>query len=129
MAIPNLMHVLGTHSGRIEPANWTPPDGDYAWVFGSDIDGVEKDLSVGDYVTITQSVDVTAVTLLSFACKFRQSSSATAQFKLEVYANSLLKYTLQPDPGESVDYDSRTINVSALTGSVDVEFRFEVVSP
>jgi len=129
MAVPPLMHAMGTHSGRIDPVNYDPPGGTYAWVFGSDIEDVLVDLSVGDFVTLTQSIDVTAVTVLSFACKFRQSPSTTAQFKLEVYAGTALKYTLQPSSGIARDYSARTINVSTLTGSQNIIFRFEAVSP
>ena len=39
---------MGTRHGRIEPAGWIPPYGDYAFILGSDLPGHIHRLEAGD---------------------------------------------------------------------------------
>lgn len=48
---------LGTTQGRIDPADYANPDGTYAFCLGRDIAGQFHDLSVGDYIEISQTAD------------------------------------------------------------------------
>lgn len=59
--------------GRIEPVGYEPADGSFAWVVGSDVEGQVGEFAAGDAAGVEQLVDLSDVTLISFACKLRQS--------------------------------------------------------
>lgn len=119
---------MGTRSGRIQPTNYTPQDGDYVLCFGSDEAGVEADLDSGDYVEFTQSVDVSTITLLKFATKFVQpdNSGAGITFKLTVSVGAK-SFSWTPADGTTQEYTERTINVSSLTGAQTVTLKVQAV--
>lgn len=119
---------MGTRSGRIQPANYTPQDGSYVLCFGSDEPGVEADLDSGDYAQFTQTVEVTAITMLKFAVKFVQpdNSGAGMTFKLTVSVGAR-SFTWTPAQETTQEYVERSINVSSLTGWQGVTLKVEAV--
>lgn len=62
---------MGSRSGRVIPVNFTPTDGVWAYVMGSDASGVLVELDSGDVASIEQGVDVTSLTSISARVKFR----------------------------------------------------------
>ena len=51
---------FGIHSGRIIPTGWTAPEGSYAFVLGSDVEGQTGNFTNGDMVWISQDGPVVA---------------------------------------------------------------------
>lgn len=66
---------LGTLSGRIQPTSFPEIDGSFAFVIGSEIEGLLAELAVGDLVQLKQSVDFTTLTRVDFSLRFRQPNN------------------------------------------------------
>ena len=64
MALTPFDREFGSAQGRIQPTGVTPPEGDFVFVLGHDIPGVEHDLTVGDEISISQLADFGADTLV-----------------------------------------------------------------
>lgn len=63
----------GLRCGRIRPAHASARDGSFVWCIGSDSPTVIDDLEIGDEAGVEQVVDLTLLSTLSFAIRFRQS--------------------------------------------------------
>lgn len=68
----------GFTAGRIQPANYSPVDGDWALVLGSDLPGKVRDVVVGEASGIEQDVDLTSHDRVFFAYAFRQTEGKSA---------------------------------------------------
>lgn len=51
---------FGIHSGRIRPTRWTAPEGSYAFVLGSDVEGQTGNFADGDQIYVHQDGPVAA---------------------------------------------------------------------
>lgn len=51
---------FGIHSGRIVPTGWTAPEGSYAFVLGSDVEGQTGNFADGDQIYVHQDGPVAA---------------------------------------------------------------------
>ena len=76
--VPTLFLDLGAQSGRLQPENYTPVDGDYAFVIGSDAPDRYIDISIGAFAGLKRDEDLTSVTLITFALRFRQTQGESA---------------------------------------------------
>ncbi len=111
---------LGEGQGRLGPG---------AFVLGEDEPGRFFDLAVGDHVELTQSTDLTGVTLVQSAMVLRVPKGLPAGFAWEV---SLIvdgaKYaSLGARPGRERLVTDLAANVSKLTGLHVVGVRLELV--
>lgn len=77
-ALPTLVDDGGFAAGRIQPVNYTPVDGDFALVIGSDLPDKIRDVAVGDAFGCYQDVDLTNYDRISFAYSFRQTEGSSA---------------------------------------------------
>lgn len=79
----------------------------------------------GDFWEFKQDVDLTSTTLLTFATKFVQPSNTGIKFALMVQVDSKTILEIEPDPGETVDFATRQVNVASFTGTKTVAFIME----
>lgn len=91
---------LGSRSGRVIPVNFTPTDGVWAYVMGSDPLGVLVELDSGDVTSIEQGVDVTSLTSISTRIKFRHP--AKIETTPEIVAIVTIAYPTQFVGGETL---------------------------
>ena len=69
--------ALGLTQGRIQPTGESPDDGDFVFVLGSDTEGRIENLSDGDDVFISQSLDVTGIDFIRIGlASFRTTADA-----------------------------------------------------
>jgi hypothetical protein len=123
----------GFNSGRIQPVNYTPVDGDYVLCIGSDELGLEIEMAIGDSAAFEQSINLTNVTLVTFSLRFRQVVNTTLgiRFIMFVYIDTKLTKPWQLNYGEDdqvLDFVQRTINVHSYTGVRKVGFAIEAIS-
>lgn len=76
--VPIWEATFGEGEGRIVPANWTPTEGTFAFVLGSDIPGLTGKLKTGDNIQISQSGNYPAGSF-HFAARTRGPSSVPDQ--------------------------------------------------
>jgi hypothetical protein len=109
--------LLGGHAaGRIRPAGWTPPGGSWAFLFGVELNGTEEDVEINEETSIEQDVDLTAVDLISFGFRFRQTSTPAASFRASIYVDGSERWHEEIAVGAAVEFDARVLNVSGDTG-------------
>ena len=121
--------IAGHMAGRIQPSQWTPPDGDWCFLIGSEDDAVEEAIEVGDRFDVTQVVDLTNVSTISFAFKFRNTSTPSIDFVASFLVSDTELWSERISHGEVREYARRTINVSQLGGDRKIAMRLEAVSP
>lgn len=121
--------IAGHRAGRIEPGAWTPPDGDWVVLIGSEDPLAEEEVEIGDYFGLEQSIDLTAVMLITLGMKFRNTVTAAIDFKVSVLVGGAEVWSDQISHGETRDYTRRTINVYDQVGAQLVEVRLEAVAP
>lgn len=128
-ASPLLGPQCGFHAGRIQPSGYTPQDGSYALVLGSDIAGQYADLDTGDFIHFRQDLDLTGVTLLTFAVRVRMPSADPSGlgFQVRVAVGGSIWWDASVDPGSAIEYVTRTLNVSHLTGAQYVIASLQVI--
>lgn len=86
-------------------------------------------LEGGDYVGWSQAaVDFTAINLLTFGMKFVQPVNTGITFRLVVIVGGAEVYEEIPAQGETIDAETRTVNVAVITGAQTVEFRLEALA-
>jgi hypothetical protein len=86
-------------------------------------------LQGGDYVGWSQaSVNFTTLTLLTFGMKFVQPTNTGITFRLVVLVGGAEVYEVTPDQGQTIEAETRTVNVAAITGSQTLEFRLEALA-
>lgn len=100
---PTLFLDLGAQTGRLQPENYTPVDGDYAFVIGSDEQDRYIDVSIGEIAGIEQTVDLTTITLITFALRFRQTHGESAGARRGLLASYPMAFAIGDDIKLKVD--------------------------
>jgi hypothetical protein len=62
---------MGSQQGRIEPVNWTPPEGSHAYCLGMDRAGHMGRFADGDYVQIAQTASFGDRTVVGLSARYR----------------------------------------------------------
>lgn len=111
---------LGEGQGRLGPG---------VFVLGDDEPGRVFELGLGDYVEVTQSTDLTGVTLVKSAMALRVPKSLPAGFAWEVslVIDGNKHASLRASPGRERRVTDLAANVSKLTGQHVVGVRLELV--
>lgn len=78
----------GISQGRIKPRFYTPTDGEYVFVLGSE-DPDMYDMKVGDYVEVHQDLDMTGINLIRLDTGFIQPESMPD--RRDISTGSILK--------------------------------------
>ena len=114
-----LAFMIGGHAaGRAEPSSWPPPEGDWIFLFGGELDGLTEDIDVGEETAISQTVDFTSLALVTFAVRFRQTSQVGASFQAFIAIAGVDQWTLEPGGNVSVQYARRALNVYHKAGDL-----------
>ena len=66
---------LGATQGRLIPVNADAVDGDWVFVLGRDLAGLEQDLNIGDFVQVEQTADFDTTEIVSVTLRMRSSAS------------------------------------------------------
>jgi hypothetical protein len=96
-AAPTLFEDLGFGAGRIQPVNYDPVDGDYAFVVGSDLPGKIRDVAVGEKAGLERDVDFTSIKLITFAVAVRQTEGSSAGARRGLQASYPMAFTTGDD--------------------------------
>lgn len=121
--------VAGHAAGRLKPEAYTAPDGSYVLLLGAEDPNVEEDVEVGDYASVNTTFDVTDLTLLTFALRFRNTASVSGpDFKVVVELDGTELWSEQIPRGELRQYAKRTVNVAPFDGNAHLEIRLEAVA-
>lgn len=122
---------LGVDQGRIEPDNYTPPEGDFVFVLGSDIAGQFLDFEVGDYVEAKQTADFDTTTIARVTVRTRAPETMPAglgwKFSLRIDGSERASEILEPDDDFVRDREFAA-NVSQLSGDHELSVRLELVN-
>jgi len=122
---------IGTDQGRIDPLNYTPPEGSFAFVLGSDIAGQLNDLEVGDYVEAKQTADFDTTTVVRVTVRTRAPVTMPAgigwKFSLRIDGSERASQILVPDDDLVRDRELAA-NVSQLAGDHELALRLELVN-
>lgn len=122
--------IFSQRAGRIQPTGWTPPDGDWCILIGSDDPDKEDDIEIGEKFGFEQDVDLTAVKTITWAMKFRNSSDiSSVDFKVVLDIGGVEFWSEQIPAGAVRDYTERTVNVYAEVGVQAVSLVLEAVAP
>lgn len=131
MATTTLQRRPGTKSLRIEPVNWTAPEGDWVFCFGSDEPGWEGYFAPDDELIITQSVSSYGVTtFVRSRARLRGPSVAPPTgWRWEAFAFvGLDVWVFELLPGETRDLTDLAICAQSLGGG-DLRFGLRVIGP
>jgi hypothetical protein len=120
--------ISGQLAGRIQPVGWTPPDGDWVILIGSE-NIRDEDVALGDKDGFEQSIDLTSVDLIRWAMRFRQTTSTTLKFRASVTVDGAEYWAEELAVGAVSDYSERTINVSGITGTKTVAIFIQALNP
>lgn len=105
MPISSWTRQLGTQQGRLQPLGWTPTQGDYAFVLGSDSVGRRTTLQAGDYVEVTQTGNLGSSTLLRFNARTRGPTRVPQACQVTALAVGLYRLTIN-----GTDFDYTVVN-------------------
>ena len=130
MALAAWNRELGTTQGRIAPAGFAPPQGEFAFVLGRDLPGMRQKLDVGDHVEVRQTADFGDAKLVRFRARMRPPEAIPAglawRASLRIDGTERASALLQP--GRTRDRVDLAANVSKLTGDHELAFRLELVA-
>lgn len=114
MSVNVWQRYAGATEGRVIPAGWTPPDGTYVFVLGSDTPGTIGRLKVGDFVQVAQSGDYPNATFRARA-RLRPPSSVPEGVWWEgsILVGGQVLRTMRLDPGPTQDFADVTCEVTA----------------
>lgn len=86
-------------------------------------------LLAGDYIGFSQAaVDFTSINLLNFGLKFVQPTNTGITFRFVVIVGGAEIYEVTPDQGQTINAETRTVNVAAITGAQTLELRLEALA-
>jgi hypothetical protein len=126
MALTAFTSRLGLSQGRL--ADPTTAVGSYVFVFGDSGPGDIAELAPGDYVQVTQTTDLTGLSLVRVALELRVPSSTPPEFawnaSILVDGNSLATASVRSDRARVIT--DLAANVSKLQGLHDVAVRLEL---
>lgn len=120
--------LFGSAQGRIEPANATAFDGDWMFCLGSDLEGSEWDLNVGDGIEITQAADITGLKLVRFKAHLRVPAvmPAARGWRLHWYVGAAEQASWFLESGTELDIEDGVFDVSQVTGVQTLKFALAV---
>lgn len=129
MAFTPFDAALGTRQGRLEPADFEPTSGDFAFVLGSDVPGHEHDFEVGDFAEAQQAVDLTSENFIRARVRLRNSSvlPAGVTWEASITVGGVKKASMVASAGRTRDRADMAANVSKLSGVHTVGLRLELV--
>jgi hypothetical protein len=107
---------LGEGQGRLGPG---------VFVLGDDEPGRTFELAQGDFVEVTQVVDLTGVTLVRSSMKVRTPRGAA--WEVSIVVDGVKSAAVLLRPGSKRTLDDLAANVSKLTGQHTVSVRLELV--
>ena len=123
--------ALGTEQGRIQPVNYTAPEGSFVFVLGSDIPGRFHDLEVGDFVEAKQTADFDTTTICRATVRVRSAVTMPSglgwKLAMQIDGSERVSRIIEPDDDLVRDYEFAA-NVSQLSGDHEVAFRLELVN-
>ncbi len=67
----SVARLLGITQGRIQPAGWVAPLGDFVMCLGSDLAGDFQDVADTDTIYADQTADVTSIKVIRFSALIR----------------------------------------------------------
>jgi hypothetical protein len=122
---------LGSDQGRLAPQNYTPPEGSFAFVLGSDLEDQLHDLNVGDFVEAEQTADFDTTTIARVTVRTRAPATMPAglgwKFSLRIDGAERASAILEPDDDLVRDREFAA-NVSQLSGDHILAVRLELVN-
>ncbi|MBI3184819.1 MAG: hypothetical protein HYZ28_21995 [Myxococcales bacterium] len=121
---------LGTTQGRIAPAGFAPPQGEFAFVLGRDLPGLRQKLDVGDFVEVRQTADLGDSKLVRLRARMRPPVSLPAglAWRTSLRIDGAERVSTFLPPGRIRDRVDLAANVSKLTGNHELAFRLELVA-
>jgi hypothetical protein len=135
MALNAFTRELGSQQGRITPAGWLQPEGDFAFVLGFDRAGHVEVLNIGDYCEVSQTAEfsgaLNATRILRLTARLRAPTTmplGTAwDFTLSIDGTVRARRRLSPPrTRELIDIAA---NVGkAIAGNHTVALRLELVA-
>lgn len=117
---------FGSTEGRIVPANWSPAEGSYVFVLGSDEPGVTGKLLVGDNVNVSQSGTYPAGSF-RFRARTRGPASAPDQcwWEASLIVGGTPVVVRRVEVGETLDWsDMGWEQTSGGSGSLAFQLTF-----
>jgi hypothetical protein len=122
--------AFGSLQGRVVPVGFSP-DGDYAFVLGSNEAGMVGHLNIGDYVEVSQAAILTGLKYIRCVLYGRPPASlpvgASWKFSLRVAGVERARHFYVAGTRVRERHDLAA-NVSKLTGSQTLAFRLEVIA-
>lgn len=121
---------IGTDSTlRIQPQNWTPPDGAYVMCLGSDRIGQVNRLAVGDFLEFGQTGDFDTTTIFRVVSRTRGPATMPGDtyWEASIRIDGVAHATRRIEAGRTRDLVDMAANVSNLTaGDHALAFRLEL---
>ena len=120
---------LGVNQGRLQPSEVAPPDGDWAFVLGSDQAGIYGEFDDGDHATVSQAVDLTDVDLLRAAIVFVTPSEVVSgwEWRCALLLDGVEYISVPGWPGQTREITDLAIPVADLSGDYDFGIQLKAV--
>lgn len=120
----------GSVQGRVQPAGWVPPDGNFAYVLGSDRPGITGRLREGDYAELAQS-GTFADSKMRIRIRLRPPASTPDGFwwraSVRINGAETIAWDLIPGGGQR-DLNDATWDVSQHPGIRSLAFHLELMA-
>lgn len=115
-------------SGRVKPAAGAVA-GDFSFVLGSDFAGEIFDFALGDHAEVSQAVDVTGLSRVTFAARLRGVPAAGgARWMFTWRVDGVVQGSRVVLPARTVLVTDGAFDVSQLAGVHTLALRLEVVA-
>ena len=130
MALTAWNRELGTTQGRVDPQGFTPPQGEFVFVLGRDLPGLQQQLEVGDFVEVKQTANFGDTKLVRLRARMRPPSAVPAgvAWKASLRIDGGERASALLVPGRTRDRVDLAVNVSKLAGDHELGFRLELVA-
>jgi hypothetical protein len=121
---------LGTTQGRVDPQGFTPPQGEFVFVLGRDLPGLQQRLEVGDFVEVKQTASFGDTKLVRLRARMRPPASVPAgvAWKASLRIDGGERVSTLLVPGRTRERVDLATNVSKLAGDHELGFRLELVA-
>ncbi len=131
MASPFERAAYFGQQGRIIPAGWSAPEGDYVFCLGVDAPGRFEELDIGDYVEVSQTATFQAGTkLLRMRVKIRGPAVVPpgCAWLLVLIVGGGVRAQRRIDAGRTRELVDLSANVSKLVGAQDITLHLELIA-